>query len=52
MLIKVVAIFVLLVLMTLFAIWFERKVVGRMQHRTGPNWNGPCGCLQSPGRRR
>jgi NADH-quinone oxidoreductase subunit H len=47
MLIKAVIIFVLLLLLTLFAIWFERKVVGRMQHRPGPNWNGPFGLLQS-----
>ncbi len=46
MLIKAVAVFVFLLLMTLFAIWFERKVVGRMQHRPGPNWNGPFGLLQ------
>jgi NADH-quinone oxidoreductase subunit H len=47
MLIKAVGIFVFLLLMTLFAIWFERKVVGRMQHRPGPNWNGWFGLLQS-----
>ena len=47
MLIKSVAIFALLLLLTLFAIWFERRVVGRMQHRPGPNWNGPFGLLQS-----
>ena len=47
MAIKAVAIFVMLLLLTLFAIWFERKVVGRMQHRPGPNWNGPWGVLQS-----
>ena len=46
MLIKAIGVFVFLLLMTLFAIWFERKVVGRMQHRPGPNWNGPWGLLQ------
>ena len=40
-------VFVILLLLTLFAIWFERRVVGRMQHRPGPNWNGPFGLLQS-----
>jgi len=44
---KAVLIFVLLVLLTLFNIWFERRVVGRMQHRIGPNVNGPFGLLQS-----
>jgi NADH-quinone oxidoreductase subunit H len=44
---KAVVIFVMLVLFTLFNIWFERKVVARMQHRIGPNVNGPFGLLQS-----
>ena len=46
-LLKVLAIFVLLVVLTLFNIWFERRVVARMQHRIGPNKNGPFGLLQS-----
>jgi NADH-quinone oxidoreductase subunit H len=45
--IKGVLIFVILVLLTLFNIWFERRVVARMQHRIGPNVNGPFGLLQS-----
>ena len=45
--IKAVLIFVVLVLLTLFNIWFERRVVARMQHRIGPNVNGPFGLLQS-----
>ena len=46
-LLKVVAIFVGLVLMTLFTIWWERRVVSRMQNRIGPNRVGPFGLLQS-----
>ena len=44
---KAVLIFVLLVLLTLFNIWYERRVVAQMQHRIGPNVNGPFGLLQS-----
>ena len=46
-LVKAVLIFVVLVLLTLFNIWFERRVVARMQHRVGPNVHGPFGLLQS-----
>ena len=45
--IKAVLIFLVLVLLTLFNIWWERRVVARMQHRIGPNVNGPFGLLQS-----
>ncbi|GAA4243505.1 NADH-quinone oxidoreductase subunit NuoH [Dactylosporangium darangshiense] len=44
---KVIVIFAFLVVMTLFAIWYERRVVARMQVRPGPNRNGPFGLLQS-----
>ncbi len=40
-------IFVILVVYTLFNIWFERRVVAKMQHRIGPNVHGPFGLLQS-----
>src|SRR3954468_15612804 len=46
-LLKVVAIFVFLTLMTLFVIVFERKIVARMQVRHGPNQVGPGGWLQA-----
>jgi NADH-quinone oxidoreductase subunit H len=45
--IKVLAVFLLLLLGTLFAIWAERRVIGRMQQRPGPNRAGPFGLLQS-----
>jgi len=44
---KAVLIFVVLVVLTLFNIWWERRVVARMQHRIGPNVHGPFGLLQS-----
>jgi NADH-quinone oxidoreductase subunit H len=46
-LLKTLFIFVILVLLTLFNIWWERRVVARMQHRVGPNVHGPFGLLQS-----
>ena len=45
-LLKVVVVFVFLLLTTMFMIWAERRVIGRMQNRPGPNRAGPFGLLQ------
>ena len=44
---KAVAVFAFLLLTTLVAILIERKLLGRMQMRYGPNRVGPFGLLQS-----
>jgi len=49
MLIKVVVVFAFLVVLTILQIWAERRVLGRMQQRPGPNRHGPFGLLQSLG---
>ena len=36
-LLKALVLFLGLVLLTLFTTWFERRVVARMQQRSGPN---------------
>jgi NADH-quinone oxidoreductase subunit H len=46
-LIKLLGVFVILLLLTLFTINYERKVVARMAVRPGPNQVGPNGWLQS-----
>ena len=46
-LLKALFAFVVLLVLTLFTIWYERRVVAFMQHRKGPNMNGPFGLLQS-----
>ncbi len=46
-LLKALSIFVFLLLITLFNIWAERRVLARMQHRPGPNVHGPFGLFQS-----
>ena len=46
-LIKVVALFVVLLVWTIFNVWYERRLVGKMQHRLGPIMNGPFGLGQA-----
>ena len=44
---KVVVVFALLLVATMLMVWFERKVVGDLQNRIGPNLAGPFGILQT-----
>ncbi len=46
-LIKALLVFVYLMLSVVVMIWFERRVVGRMQQRPGPNRFGPWGLGQT-----
>ncbi|MCA0295598.1 MAG: NADH-quinone oxidoreductase subunit NuoH [Actinobacteria bacterium] len=46
-LIKVVVLFVVLLVWTIFNVWYERRLVGKMQHRLGPIMNGPLGLGQA-----
>lgn len=48
-LIKVVVLFVILMVWTIFNVWYERRLVGKMQHRLGPVMNGPFGLGQALG---
>ncbi len=45
--VKVVFIFVVGLVGTMFMVWFERKIVSGMQNRIGPNKAGPFGLLQT-----
>jgi NADH-quinone oxidoreductase subunit H len=44
--IKVLVIFLFLLLFQILMIWAERRIIGRMQNRLGPNRWGPFGLLQ------
>ncbi|MCL1837983.1 MAG: NADH-quinone oxidoreductase subunit NuoH [Propionibacteriaceae bacterium] len=44
---KVVLLFVVLLVWTIFNVWYERRLVGRMQNRLGPIMNGPLGLGQA-----
>ncbi len=45
--VKVLAIFVIGLVGTMFMVWFERKMIAGMQNRVGPNKAGPFGILQT-----
>jgi NADH-quinone oxidoreductase subunit H len=44
---KVAVVFVILLIATMFMVWFERKLHGDMTNRVGPNLAGPFGILQT-----
>jgi NADH-quinone oxidoreductase subunit H len=46
-LLKVLVIFVIGLVGTMFMVWFERKIIAGMQNRVGPNKAGPFGLLQT-----
>ena len=46
-LIKAALVFVYLMLSVVIVIWFERRLIGQMQQRPGPNRFGPLGLLQT-----
>jgi len=47
--VKIAVVFIFLLTWTIFNVWFERRVLGRMQNRRGPIMNGPFGLGQAMG---
>ena len=48
-LIKCVLVVILVLSWQIINVWFERRVLGKMQQRIGPNMNGPLGLGQTLG---
>lgn len=48
-LIKVIVLVIGLLVWTILNVWYERRLVGKMQHRLGPIMNGPFGLGQAVG---
>ena len=45
--VKALLVFIFCVILTLLSVWGERRLVGRMQQRPGPNRVGPFGLIQA-----
>ncbi|MDZ7679305.1 MAG: NADH-quinone oxidoreductase subunit NuoH [Acidimicrobiales bacterium] len=45
--VKALVVFTVMILAVVLMIWFERKVIGDLQNRVGPNQAGPWGLLQT-----